>query len=197
MLVQTVLSHNGNIIHLFSSRKKKCHRSLLHQGGELNSEMATELHETIFMAKQERHKNLFLNYKNLNIFPVELLKDEGLQFLERLYMKRNSLTTLVSIQSMISVSYDSSTTYWLIFTQKLRRTQPLTKRPWQFHNNPNAVSDNFTSLFPARLSKYFCFFSLSAWQSCSEAAKPNWTVSIQINHVSLHFDRLLQIWKWI
>uniref|UniRef100_A0A8C6U9W6 Leucine rich repeat containing 28 n=1 Tax=Neogobius melanostomus TaxID=47308 RepID=A0A8C6U9W6_9GOBI len=56
--------------------------------------MATELHETIFMAKQERHKNLFLNYKNLNNFPVELLKDEGLQFLERLYMKRNSLTTL-------------------------------------------------------------------------------------------------------
>lgn len=56
--------------------------------------MATELHDTIFMAKQERHKNLFLNYKNLNNFPVELLKDEGLQFLERLYMKRNSLTTL-------------------------------------------------------------------------------------------------------
>uniref|UniRef100_A0A3Q3WZ33 Disease resistance R13L4/SHOC-2-like LRR domain-containing protein n=1 Tax=Mola mola TaxID=94237 RepID=A0A3Q3WZ33_MOLML len=56
--------------------------------------MATELHETIFIAKQERHKNLFLNYRNLNIFPVELLKDEGLQFLERLYMKRNSLTTL-------------------------------------------------------------------------------------------------------
>ncbi|RVE74829.1 hypothetical protein OJAV_G00026250 [Oryzias javanicus] len=56
--------------------------------------MATELHETIFVAKQERHKNLFLNYKNLNIFPVELLKDEGLLFLERLYMKRNSLTSL-------------------------------------------------------------------------------------------------------
>lgn len=56
--------------------------------------MATELHETIFVAKQERHKNLFLNYRNLNIFPVELLKDEGLQSLERLYMKRNSLTTL-------------------------------------------------------------------------------------------------------
>uniref|UniRef100_A0A3P9I5L6 Leucine rich repeat containing 28 n=1 Tax=Oryzias latipes TaxID=8090 RepID=A0A3P9I5L6_ORYLA len=56
--------------------------------------MATELHETIFVAKQERHKNLFLNYKNLNIFPVELLKDEGLLFLERLYMKRNSLTCL-------------------------------------------------------------------------------------------------------
>ncbi|KAK1891920.1 Leucine-rich repeat-containing protein 28 [Dissostichus eleginoides] len=56
--------------------------------------MATELHEAIFMAKQERHKNLFLNYRNLNHFPVELLKDEGLQFLERLYMKRNSLTTL-------------------------------------------------------------------------------------------------------
>ncbi|KAL2088374.1 hypothetical protein ACEWY4_015273 [Coilia grayii] len=56
--------------------------------------MASELHETIFMAKQERHKNLFLNYRNLNNFPVELLKDEGLQFLERLYMKRNSLTSL-------------------------------------------------------------------------------------------------------
>ncbi|KAI3377659.1 hypothetical protein L3Q82_008819, partial [Scortum barcoo] len=56
--------------------------------------MATELHEAIVMAKQERHKNLFLNYRNLNNFPVELLKDEGLQFLERLYMKRNSLTTL-------------------------------------------------------------------------------------------------------
>ncbi|KAL6112768.1 lrrc28 [Pungitius sinensis] len=56
--------------------------------------MATELHEAIFMAKQERHKNLFLNYRNLNNFPVELLKDEGLQFLERLYMKRNSLRTL-------------------------------------------------------------------------------------------------------
>lgn len=56
--------------------------------------MASELHDTISMAKQERHKNLFLNYRNLNKFPVELLKDEGLQFLERLYMKRNSLTTL-------------------------------------------------------------------------------------------------------
>nr|XP_061796711.1 leucine-rich repeat-containing protein 28-like isoform X3 [Nerophis lumbriciformis] len=56
--------------------------------------MASELHETIFMAKQERHKNLFLNYRNLYHFPVELLKDEGLQFLERLYMKRNSLTML-------------------------------------------------------------------------------------------------------
>ncbi|XP_061621395.1 leucine-rich repeat-containing protein 28 [Phyllopteryx taeniolatus] len=56
--------------------------------------MASELHETILMAKQERHKNLFLNYRNLNHFPVELLKDEGLHFLERLYMKRNSLTTL-------------------------------------------------------------------------------------------------------
>nr|XP_046193424.1 leucine-rich repeat-containing protein 28 isoform X1 [Oncorhynchus gorbuscha]XP_046193425.1 leucine-rich repeat-containing protein 28 isoform X2 [Oncorhynchus gorbuscha]XP_046193426.1 leucine-rich repeat-containing protein 28 isoform X1 [Oncorhynchus gorbuscha] len=56
--------------------------------------MASELQEAICMAKQERHKNLFLNYRNLNNFPVELLKDEGLQFLQRLYMKRNSLTTL-------------------------------------------------------------------------------------------------------
>uniref|UniRef100_A0A672PC06 Leucine rich repeat containing 28 n=1 Tax=Sinocyclocheilus grahami TaxID=75366 RepID=A0A672PC06_SINGR len=56
--------------------------------------MASELHEVIFMAKRERHKNLFLNYRNLNIFPVELLRDEGMQFLERLFMKRNSLTTL-------------------------------------------------------------------------------------------------------
>ncbi|MBN3312366.1 LRC28 protein, partial [Atractosteus spatula] len=56
--------------------------------------MASDLHETICMAKQERHKNLFLNYRNLSKFPLELLKDEGLQYLERLYMKRNSLTTL-------------------------------------------------------------------------------------------------------
>ncbi|XP_064868599.1 leucine-rich repeat-containing protein 28 isoform X2 [Oncorhynchus nerka] len=56
--------------------------------------MASELQEAICMAKQERHKNLFLNYRNLNNFPAELLKDEGLQFLQRLYMKRNSLTTL-------------------------------------------------------------------------------------------------------
>ncbi|XP_008309034.1 leucine-rich repeat-containing protein 28 [Cynoglossus semilaevis] len=56
--------------------------------------MATDIYETISMAKQERHKTLFLNYRNLKMFPVELLKDEGLQFLERLYMKRNSLTTL-------------------------------------------------------------------------------------------------------
>ncbi|KAJ7999372.1 hypothetical protein DPEC_G00193710 [Dallia pectoralis] len=56
--------------------------------------MASELQEAIRMAKQERHKNLFLNYRNLKNFPLELLKDDGLQFLERLYMKRNSLTTL-------------------------------------------------------------------------------------------------------
>ncbi|XP_052416341.1 leucine-rich repeat-containing protein 28-like isoform X1 [Carassius gibelio] len=56
--------------------------------------MASELHEVIFMAKRERHKNLFLNYRNLSSFPVELLRDEGMQFLERLFMKRNSLTTL-------------------------------------------------------------------------------------------------------
>lgn len=65
------------------------------RGRDTLSDMATELHNTIFLAKQERHKNLFLNYRNLNSFPIELLKDEGLQFLERLYMKRNLLTTLV------------------------------------------------------------------------------------------------------
>lgn len=69
----------------------------------LYATMASELHETIFMAKQERHKNLFLNYRNLNNFPVELLKDEGLQFLERLYMKRNSLTSLVRITTTLAV----------------------------------------------------------------------------------------------
>ncbi|KAL7980162.1 hypothetical protein Chor_001430 [Crotalus horridus] len=56
--------------------------------------MASELCKTISEAKLERHKNLFLNYRNLHHFPLELLKDEGLQYLERLYMKRNSLTTL-------------------------------------------------------------------------------------------------------
>ncbi|XP_066052194.1 leucine-rich repeat-containing protein 28 isoform X2 [Chamaea fasciata] len=58
------------------------------------SVMASELCKTISEAKLERHKNLFLNYRNLHHFPLELLKDEGLQYLERLYMKRNSLTTL-------------------------------------------------------------------------------------------------------
>ncbi|XP_028940834.1 leucine-rich repeat-containing protein 28 isoform X2 [Antrostomus carolinensis] len=56
--------------------------------------MASELCKTISEAKLERHKNLFLNYRNLHHFPLELLKDEGLQYLERLYMKKNSLTTL-------------------------------------------------------------------------------------------------------
>ncbi|KAM6180933.1 leucine-rich repeat-containing protein 28 [Erethizon dorsatum] len=58
------------------------------------SVMASELHKTISVARLEKHKNLFLNYRNLYHFPLELLKDEGLQYLERLYMKRNSLTTL-------------------------------------------------------------------------------------------------------
>ncbi|XP_036211617.1 leucine-rich repeat-containing protein 28 isoform X1 [Myotis myotis] len=56
--------------------------------------MASELGKTISVARLEKHKNLFLNYRNLDHFPLELLKGEGLQFLERLYMKRNSLTTL-------------------------------------------------------------------------------------------------------
>ncbi|XP_035251163.1 leucine-rich repeat-containing protein 28-like isoform X2 [Anguilla anguilla] len=56
--------------------------------------MALEVYEAIFTAKQQRRKNLFLNYRNLHMFPAELLGDEGLQFLERIYMKWNSLTTL-------------------------------------------------------------------------------------------------------
>nr|KAF6399320.1 leucine rich repeat containing 28 [Molossus molossus] len=56
--------------------------------------MASELCKTISVARLEKHKNLFLNYRNLHHFPLELLQDEGLQYLERLYMKRNSLTTL-------------------------------------------------------------------------------------------------------
>ncbi|XP_045152420.1 leucine-rich repeat-containing protein 28 isoform X3 [Echinops telfairi] len=56
--------------------------------------MASELCKAISVARLEKHKNLFLNYRNLHHFPLELLKDEGLQYLERLYMKRNSLTTL-------------------------------------------------------------------------------------------------------
>lgn len=83
-------------LYFFSLFSRRCN-GLIQRGEDrgLYSTMASELHETIFMAKQERHKNLFLNYRNLNNFPVELLKDEGLQFLERLYMKRNSLTSLV------------------------------------------------------------------------------------------------------
>uniref|UniRef100_A0A8D2LUT8 Leucine rich repeat containing 28 n=1 Tax=Varanus komodoensis TaxID=61221 RepID=A0A8D2LUT8_VARKO len=77
------------------------------------SAMASELCKTILEAKLERHKNLFLNYRNLHHFPLELLKDEGLQYLERLYMKRNSLTTLVALwrsskqQPIVTVCSDS------------------------------------------------------------------------------------------
>ncbi|XP_055980475.1 leucine-rich repeat-containing protein 28 isoform X1 [Sorex fumeus] len=56
--------------------------------------MASELCKAISVARLERHKNLFLNYRNLEQFPRELLRGEGLQHLQRLYMKRNSLTTL-------------------------------------------------------------------------------------------------------
>ncbi|XP_030915562.1 leucine-rich repeat-containing protein 28 isoform X2 [Geospiza fortis] len=56
--------------------------------------MASELCKIISAAKLERHKNLFLNNRNLHHFPLELLKDEGLQYLEGLYMTSNSLTTL-------------------------------------------------------------------------------------------------------
>ncbi|KAB0378741.1 hypothetical protein FD755_010319 [Muntiacus reevesi] len=44
--------------------------------------MASELCKTISVARLEKHKNLFLNYRNLQHFPLEL------------YMKRNSLTPL-------------------------------------------------------------------------------------------------------
>eukprot|EP00062_Callorhinchus_milii_P002342 gi/632938429/ref/XP_007904922.1/ PREDICTED: leucine-rich repeat-containing protein 28 [Callorhinchus milii] len=56
--------------------------------------MNSDLWETVLVAKLEKHRNLFLNYRNLHKFPQELLKDDGLQYLERLYMKRNSLITL-------------------------------------------------------------------------------------------------------
>lgn len=100
--------------------------------------MATELHETIFMAKQERHKNLFLNYKNLNIFPVELLKDEGLQFLERLYMKRNSLTTLVTTQEHAVIS---------MCQHKQGIFSKVTKGCW-FFENTQWYDGSVTRLFP-------------------------------------------------
>ncbi|XP_072134355.1 leucine-rich repeat-containing protein 28 isoform X2 [Mobula birostris] len=56
--------------------------------------MNTDLWKTITVAKQEKHRNLYLNYKNLRKFPHELLKDGGSRHLEHLYMKMNSLTTL-------------------------------------------------------------------------------------------------------
>lgn len=56
--------------------------------------MTSDICKVISVARIKKHKNLFLNYKNLNQFPLELLKEEGLQYLERLFMMRNSLTTL-------------------------------------------------------------------------------------------------------
>uniref|UniRef100_A0A2K6KZR8 Leucine rich repeat containing 28 n=2 Tax=Rhinopithecus TaxID=542827 RepID=A0A2K6KZR8_RHIBE len=62
---------------------------------------ASELCKTISVARLEKHKNLSVNYRNLHHFPLELLKDEGLQYLERLYMKRNSLTTLTELWNIV------------------------------------------------------------------------------------------------
>lgn len=56
--------------------------------------MNMDLWKTISVAKKEKHRNLYLNYKNLRKFPHELLKDGGSHHLEHLYMKMNSLTTL-------------------------------------------------------------------------------------------------------
>ncbi|GCB76862.1 hypothetical protein scyTo_0015565 [Scyliorhinus torazame] len=56
--------------------------------------MNTDLWKAILVAKREKHRKLFLNYKSLCKFPPELLKDGGSEYLEHLYMKMNSLTTL-------------------------------------------------------------------------------------------------------
>ncbi|GCC34924.1 hypothetical protein chiPu_0013401 [Chiloscyllium punctatum] len=56
--------------------------------------MNIDLWKIILVAKQEKHKKLFLNYKNLCRFPHELLKGGGSEYLEHLYMKMNLLTTL-------------------------------------------------------------------------------------------------------
>lgn len=113
--------------------------------------MAVELHETIFIAKQERHKSLFLNYRNLNTFPIELLKDEGLQFLERLYMKRNSLTTLVPSLGFIIYVMGTNFSYSVVAQ--------------------NPFSDDY-------FFNYSCHLFFLAGQSCPEAAKSYWTVSL-------------------
>lgn len=97
LMLNSLLLFQRTLGLLFMCALLCCYTSLKEESSALLcSEMAVELHHTIFVAKQERHKNLFLNYRNLDTFPVEMLRDEGLQFLERLYMKRNSLTTLVS-----------------------------------------------------------------------------------------------------
>lgn len=120
-------------------------------GGELSSEMAVELHETIFIAKQERHKTLCLNYRNLNTFPIDLLKDEGLQCLERLYMKRNSLMTLVPSLGFIINVIGTHFSYSVVAQ--------------------NRFSDDY-------FFYYFCHLFFSAGQSCPEAAKSYRTVSL-------------------
>ncbi|KAJ3594194.1 hypothetical protein NHX12_006525 [Muraenolepis orangiensis] len=52
--------------------------------------MASELHDTISMAKQERHKNLFLNYRNLNKFPPDNLAQKLPNLIE-LYLHSNNI----------------------------------------------------------------------------------------------------------
>lgn len=128
-----------------SVRKESYIRRKQHRR-ELSSEMAVELHETIFIAKQERHKTLFLNYRNLNTFPIELLKDEGLQFLERLYMKRNLLTTLVpSLGFITNVSYSVvaqnpfSDNCFLLFLSSLLLSRTILPRSCQIWSNCESV----------------------------------------------------------
>lgn len=120
--------------------------------------MASELHEAIFIAKQERHKNLFLNYRNLNNFPVELLRDEGLQFLERLYMKRNLLTTLVFMLILTCIK--------LLSCVNINASHIMTEG--RFTNVSRSVGStrdirekgNFTSIFPVMVAVNFCFLAL-------------------------------------
>uniref|UniRef100_A0A8I5YPW4 Leucine rich repeat containing 28 n=1 Tax=Pongo abelii TaxID=9601 RepID=A0A8I5YPW4_PONAB len=104
--------------------------------------MASELCKTISVARLEKHKNLFLNYRNLHHFPLELLKDEGLQYLERLYMKRNSLTSLTFTimrhlctrsETPVSVSPIESVNKYIRYPENLAQKLPNLVELWNLN----------------------------------------------------------------
>ncbi|XP_063509097.1 leucine-rich repeat-containing protein 28 isoform X5 [Pongo pygmaeus] len=117
--------------------------------------MASELCKTISVARLEKHKNLFLNYRNLHHFPLELLKDEGLQYLERLYMKRNSLTSLTFTimrhlctrsETPVSVSPIESVNKYIRYPENLAQKLPNLVELYLHSNNIVVVPEAIGSL---------------------------------------------------
>ena len=60
-----------------------------------------DVHCIVTQARQERHLILNLNYSHLSTLPPELVQGEALVFLERLFVKRNVLVSLVRVRTLM------------------------------------------------------------------------------------------------